>query len=151
MITLPVHPLRGHRLPVVREVMRSGGHYVEAEHPRGWRVLLPLGWTDRGVAPVAAIASTGEAVRVSVRQLLSMASALRVISQEGVDVYGLQRDDVEPPDLLSPVIDATPPATLASSELGAAVGDEARGRHRRVGDLDSGIAVRLKPTDGATS
>lgn len=151
MVTLAVHPLRGRRLPVVREVFRSGAHYVEAEHPQGWRVLLPVGWTDRGVAPVAAVAATGDVVRVSVQQLLALASALRVISQEGVDGHGLRRDDVEPPDLLSPVIDATPPATPERTELGGAVGGDAHRRHRGVGDASSGIPARLDPTDGGQS
>ncbi|MFE8600322.1 hypothetical protein [Archangium violaceum] len=49
-VTLPVHPLKGVKLPVVRFIRsQDGRRYVDVEHPPGQYMRLPLEWTDRCV------------------------------------------------------------------------------------------------------
>ena len=75
-MTLPVHPLRGLALPVVQVVRsRDGRRYIEAEHPRGWTIRLPMEWTDRA-APLAPARVAGREAKVHTRDLLRLADAV---------------------------------------------------------------------------
>jgi len=59
-ITFPVHPLRGTPLAVVRTVRsQEGQQYVDAEHPKGGLIRVPLEWTDRRT-PVATAVGVGQ-------------------------------------------------------------------------------------------
>ena len=53
-ITLPVHPLRGVPLVVIRDGIRArdGRRYVEVEHPGGWALRVPVDWTDQVVGQI---------------------------------------------------------------------------------------------------
>ncbi|WP_373372238.1 hypothetical protein [Sorangium atrum] len=72
-----MHPLKGQRLPVVSSVRgQDGRRYVDAEHPQGWTIRLPIEWTDRagpGVTP----RWHGREVRLDARGLLELARAVR--------------------------------------------------------------------------
>ena len=75
---MPVHPLLGQRLPAIRSVRgRDGRRYIEAEHPRGWHIRLPIEWTDRAASP-GPTSCQGEEVRLSFRGLLALAGAVDV-------------------------------------------------------------------------
>jgi len=45
-VTMPVHPLVGRKLRVVRWMRRDGGRYVEVEFPPGRGLRLPGHWVD---------------------------------------------------------------------------------------------------------
>jgi hypothetical protein len=74
-VTLPVHPLAGNVLPVIRW-FRSGDdqRYVDVRHPDGHVFRLPLDHTDRG-APVPAVTALRSA-HASVAGLLKLAAAV---------------------------------------------------------------------------
>ena len=75
-VTLPVHPLVGARLTVVRFVRHQDGRrYIDVEHPRGWTLRLPLDWTDRA-ASWAPPRISGCEVRLAVRGLVQLARAV---------------------------------------------------------------------------
>jgi hypothetical protein len=77
-ITLPVHPLRGVRLPVVRTIRNQDGRrYIDVEYPRGWSLRLPIEWTDRS-SPWVPPTVEGHEVRLSVSALLKLAGAVEV-------------------------------------------------------------------------
>jgi Family of unknown function (DUF5372) len=75
-VTLPVHPLAGHALPVVRSVRCSDGRrYVDLEHPDGHVFRLPEGYTDRA-APTVATGVAERGLRAAVEDLLRVAAAV---------------------------------------------------------------------------
>lgn len=75
MLTLPVHPCAGARLPVDR-VMREGGRrYLVVELPNGLHSKIPEEWTDRG-EPRAVPELNGVSVRASIGGLLALASCV---------------------------------------------------------------------------
>jgi hypothetical protein len=77
-VTLPVHPLKEKRLPVLAWVRgQDGRRYVDAEHPRGWTIRLPLEWTDR-CAALMPPSLNGHEVRLAVPGLLELARAIEV-------------------------------------------------------------------------
>ena len=54
VVTHPFHPLAGERLAVLLERRRAGADVVlVCEGGLGGRVTLPVGWTDRGSAPLS--------------------------------------------------------------------------------------------------
>lgn len=75
-VTLPVHPLAGHVLAVVRSVRSSDGRrYVDLQHPDGHVFRLPEGYTDR-VGPAVAAGVAGRGLRATVQDLLRVAAAV---------------------------------------------------------------------------
>lgn len=118
LITLPVHPLHGESLLLVREVQRTGGRYYEVEHPGGWRTLVPRSWTDRTVSASPPSSPIGRPSRVSVEGLgvlalaieTALASAAETAAPVPVDKRDKLRDTADPSDPLPQVIDAASPA-----------------------------------------
>jgi hypothetical protein len=86
-ITLPVHPLAGQQLAVVRHVRSVDGQrrYVDAEHPRGWTIRLPVEWTDRG-SPQAPPRIGKREIRIGASGLLKLAAAVEVALGEKLDL-----------------------------------------------------------------
>jgi hypothetical protein len=77
-VTLPIHPLRGISLRVVRCVDGPGRErYIDAEDPAGRGLRLPLEWTDRG-QPAANLTSA-PAARVTAWELLLLVAAVRAL------------------------------------------------------------------------
>ena len=77
-VTLPVHPLAGHALAVVRFVRTSDGRrYVDLQHPDGHVFRLPEDYTDRA-APAVAASLAGRGLRATVQNLLRVAAAVGV-------------------------------------------------------------------------
>ena len=77
-VTLPVHPLKGVKLPVTRFIRsQDGRRYVDVEHPPGQYMRLPVEWTDRS-PPLVPPSVEGRAVRLSVPALLELAGAVQV-------------------------------------------------------------------------
>lgn len=73
-MTLPIHPLLGQSLQVVRAVRRPDGQgFVDVEHPAGGTLRLPDGWTDRGRPSPAAVTVAGRAPRATAEGLLKVA------------------------------------------------------------------------------
>ena len=78
-VTLPIHPLYGRALPLIRTSRhRDGRQFVIAEHPAGWSIRLPLEWTDRGEPAGRAPVGT-DAPRGSVEALRGVARTVRTI------------------------------------------------------------------------
>jgi hypothetical protein len=75
-VTLPVHPLAGQPLAVVRWVNRRGTRYVELEHPQGWSIRVPVSWTDRG-APAVVSGLPGRPAALDVAGLRNLAAYVR--------------------------------------------------------------------------
>lgn len=75
-MTLPVHPLVGRALAVVRSVRSSDGRrYIDLQHPDGHVFRLPEGYTDRA-APAVAAGAVGRELRATVQDLLRVAAAV---------------------------------------------------------------------------
>lgn len=142
-ITLPIHPLCGLALPLVREVERSGGRYFEAEHPGGWRIWIPRWWTACAVSCGPARAPSGEFIRVSVDSLLALTFTIEAISRESIDVPTVWADAADPRDLHPPVIDAASPAAVppVPSPLGGAVAAGAQRCRGGLGNAGSGCCL----------
>jgi hypothetical protein len=76
IVTLPVHPLAGHVVAVVRSVRCGNGRrYVDLQHPDGHVFRLPEGYTDRA-APAIAAGVAGRGLRATVQDLLRVAAAV---------------------------------------------------------------------------
>ena len=78
-VTMPIHPLNGVDLAVVRfeRDYQHGGRYVVVERPQGGPVLrLPIEWTDRGPPWVPAQVD-GRPVRLAASGLLRLARAVQ--------------------------------------------------------------------------
>ena len=107
-ITLPIHPLVGHALPLVREVRdRHRRLFLDVEHPRGWTLRVPADWTDRG-PPTP---TTSQPILGSVRGLrrlgrqVSAASGVIDMATDGSVAAPRSpegRSDVEPPSAQPP-------------------------------------------------
>ena len=70
-------------LPVVRSVRgRDGQRYVDAEHPRGGTIRLPIEWTDRA-PPVVPARLRGREVKVRAEDLLRLAKAVEAQRVDG--------------------------------------------------------------------
>ena len=81
-VTLPVHPLKGVKLPVVRFIRsQDGRRYVDVEHPPGQYMRLPLEWTDRS-PPLVPPSVGGREVRLSVPALLKLAQAVQAALEQ---------------------------------------------------------------------
>ena len=75
-VTLPVHPLVGHALAVVRFVRHGDGRrYVDLQHPHGHVFRLPESYTDRA-APTVAAEVAGRGLRATVQDLLRVAAVV---------------------------------------------------------------------------
>lgn len=82
-MTLPVHPLKGAELRVVRwRRARDGRRHVEVEHPRGWIVSLPVSWTDAGI-PTGLAEKDGALVKLAPEALLDLVCAVRDLGIKG--------------------------------------------------------------------
>jgi hypothetical protein len=78
-VTLPIHPLRGASLRVLRSWGRpEREQFIEVEHPSGGSLRLPLRWTDRG-QPVP----VSESARSTARELLRLTRAVRLLLDVG--------------------------------------------------------------------
>jgi hypothetical protein len=85
-ITLPIHPLVGVRLALLRQVRSIDGkrRYVDAEHPCGWTIRLPMEWTDRAPSLLAPRIGDRE-VRLAAAGLLKLAAAVEVSLGQKLD------------------------------------------------------------------
>jgi hypothetical protein len=84
-VTLPVHALTSRSLAVVRHVRSDDGtrRYIDAEHPHGGTIRLPIEWTDR--APLPAPPRIGDReVRLDARGLVELAAAVEAALGEKV-------------------------------------------------------------------
>jgi len=82
-VTLPIHPLRGESLPVLRAVRdRKGRSFVEAQHPDGWTLRLPVEWTDRA-HPSQVVTVAGRAARATADDLLQLVRVARSMMEHG--------------------------------------------------------------------
>jgi hypothetical protein len=79
IITLPIHPLVGAELVLVRveRWIGAGRRFALVEHPEGGTLRLPLEWTDRGPRWVSPCVN-GRPVRLAIGGLLKLAGALDV-------------------------------------------------------------------------
>lgn len=78
-MTLPIHPLKGQQLRVVRwKGSPDGQRYVEVEHPGGWVASLPVLWTDAAL-PCASCEKDGALLKLSPEALLELAKAVRAL------------------------------------------------------------------------
>lgn len=78
-VTLPVHPFKGMRLRVVRAVYSRGSQrYIDAEHPRGWTIRLPVEWTDRSKSWILPLLD-GHSVKLHAGGLLNLAKAVEYL------------------------------------------------------------------------
>lgn len=75
-VALPVHPLVGHVLAVVRSFRsRDGRRYVDLQHPDGHVFRLPETYTDRA-APTVTAGMAERGLRAAVQDLLRLAAAV---------------------------------------------------------------------------
>jgi hypothetical protein len=83
-ITMPVHPLLGIELELVRTCRDhlARRDMLIAEVPGGRRLVLPVEWTDRG-APWVTPTVDGREVRLSARGLLALACAVDAACRDG--------------------------------------------------------------------
>ncbi len=73
-MTLPIHPLLGRSLQVVRAVRGPGGQgFVDVEHPAGGTLRLPDAWPDRGHPSPAVVTVAGRAPKATAEGLLKVA------------------------------------------------------------------------------
>lgn len=79
-VTVPIHPLHGVELRVVRieRSSQDGRRYVVVEHVRGEALRLPIEWTDRG-PPWVPPQVDGRPVRLGARGLLRLADAVDAV------------------------------------------------------------------------
>jgi hypothetical protein len=80
-VTMPIHPLNGVDLTVVRfeRDYQHGARYVVVERPHGGPHLrLPLEWTDRG-PPWVPPQVNGRPVRLAASRLLRLAKAVQAV------------------------------------------------------------------------
>jgi len=136
-ITLPVHPLVGQSLPLVREVYdRDRRRFLDVEHPRGWILRVPAEWTDRGPPSVGPSAP----IRGSVRGLRCLADQVAAATRS----LDAARDSVSrPPD--PPPGRMGVPRSSPASPVAAGLGDDVPG-----GPGCAGPAPGLPgPRDGA--
>ncbi len=135
-VTLPVHPLCGSRLSVVRRIRDSRGHrYIDVRHPQGHVVRLPVDFTD--VVPVVQMPQRGgREPRASVAGLLALAAAVRAAPGDGRKLD--RQTPKEPPwsesERMNQPEDVSEPSGQPSRRaLAAATRGSATGRARRVG------------------
>ena len=131
-ITLPVHPLKGILLPMIRAVRgQDGRRYVDAEHPQGGFFRLPVEWTDRA-APWIAPRLHGREVLLDVRSLLELACAVRTALDSS---RGRPKKGPVVPEQANPPIHASDPEERPTGErsMAGTAGDHAAGSARRVG------------------
>jgi hypothetical protein len=94
IVTMPIHPLYGVDLPVVRikRDYQHGGRYVLVACPRGGVLRLPLEWTDHA-APWVPLHMAGRPVRLAASGLLQLAAVVhaaldRALAEPGSDSPG---------------------------------------------------------------
>jgi len=117
-VTLPAHPLKGVKLPVIRFIRsQDGRRYVDVEHPPGQYMRLPVEWTDRS-PPLVPPSVGGRAVHLSVPTLLELASAVQV---------ALARTHGRAATSLAQSGPTLTHANVSTPELRPAVGGTARG------------------------
>lgn len=81
-VCMPIHPLNGLQLRVVRtERDRHGRQWITVEHPAGCWLRLPATWTDRG-APPPPPQIGGRVVRLSITGLIRLGRAVRTMLDE---------------------------------------------------------------------
>jgi hypothetical protein len=96
-VTMPLHPLCGQRLALIRTVgHRHGKRHVEIVHPRGWCIRVPESWTDR-VAFVEPVLIGGQPVCILPDALLALAENLRSASRSPHDAMDAQHHSTKQP------------------------------------------------------
>src|SRR5215510_11632691 len=124
---MPIHPLNGQQLRVVRtERDRHGRQWITVEHPAGCWLRLPATWTDRG-APPPPPQIGGRVVRLSITGLIRLGRAVRTMLDEKVDRAG------SAPILATRSV-SDRDATAAASGTTRAVSDGTTQRDRCAGD-----------------
>jgi hypothetical protein len=85
MVTMPVHPLKGLQLELLRTRYdhRVRRQMLLAQLPDGGRILLPLDWTDRGQPWVAPMVD-GQEVKLCPRGLLALSRAVDAAQRKEV-------------------------------------------------------------------
>lgn len=136
-VCMPIHPLHGRRLRVVRiERDRHGRQFVTVEHPTAFWLRLPAHWTDRA-APPPPPRVDGRELRLSVAALVRLAAAVDV-------ALGEKLDDPGSAPILAARSDTDRDAAAAVSGTSRAVSDGAAKRRRRAGDAGAQGPVRGK-------
>lgn len=116
-VTMPVHPLSGIPLAIVRmERDQHGRRYVTVEDPRGGNLRLPVEWTDRS-APTLPPKVEGQEVRVSIGGLRALASAVAVALARKLD------PTAPVPAPWSQAEQTTTPSKRSAGRMVGAVGD----------------------------
>jgi hypothetical protein len=124
-------------LPVVRYVRgQDGREQVDAEHPRGWTIRLPVEWTDRA-APASPPCLNGQEVRLAARGLLELGRAIRVAMDAldpGVTVPNTPAAGTAEAGQKGDPNDGSPEGRAGrESRMGSTVNDSATRGARRVG------------------
>ena len=92
MVTSPVHPWVGQKLPVARRVrLADGRRYVDLRHPSGRVLRVPADFTDEAL-PAGLVG----AARVSAAGLLRLAAAVAAHEEQELDSCGRARSDGSP-------------------------------------------------------
>ncbi len=136
-VVLPGHPLEGQRLAIVRHCRRGDGYrYVDAEHPSGGWIRLPLEWTDRAAHALVS-GRNGRVAQLSFDGLLRLARAV----DAGADCRKLDGKDTVLPRAVVPEHTssyATSPRDRPSDgPLVSAPAEHSGKRARRLGDASS--------------
>ncbi len=134
-VTLPVHPLKGMRLPVLRWVRsQDGQRFVIIEHPRGWSIQLPVEWTDQASCWTPARIGDKE-VKFTVRSLLALAEAVETALHAGLDRSQTLPKLSQIPEGAEPSVDASSGTQDVSSADDSLEDDSFRTPARPAGSL----------------
>ena len=130
---MPVHPLKGLKLDVVRIQREDSARRrtVVAELPGGGGIVLPIEWTDRG-PPWAAPTVDGQQVRLSARGLLQSAQAVETALGQKLDKSLPTSSGSEQTEHASKNLDVGSRGTARG--MGATDADDAAGCAGRVGE-----------------
>jgi hypothetical protein len=91
---MPIHPLNGVEVPVVRfeRDYQYGRRYVVVERPGGGNLCLPIEWTDRG-PPWVPPQVDGRPVRLAAGGLLQIAKAIQSTPDRSLAISGTRSPD----------------------------------------------------------
>ena len=150
---MPVHPLAGSLLPVVRWVRSSDGRrYVDVRHTDGHVLRLPVDFTDQALPGRADAGAAGD-VRVSVVGLLQLAAAVaaRESAEQKLDECGArERSGTHPEQMHRYRAEHSGERDpLRDGHAGADAGGDPGGAER-TGDAGPQALVRARPEPGGS-
>ncbi len=132
-VTLPIHPLRGQRLAVLRQSQdRDGQRRFDVAHPLGGTIRMPQDWTDRALRPAT---PPQPPLLAQAPALLRLAQAVAAARSQALDVTRYQGKTAAPSLRYSPVRHPAQPPMVEAS------GEPPRAAHHSVG--------RTHPSDAA--